>query len=149
LTVTFDQLVALDPGAITLVRLGGGAVGVNVTTSDVNGRTVAVVTFTGPDVVGGSLADGRYTLTVHRNAVYSRDGANTTMLSDRALSFFRLFGDVNGDGKVDDADRAAFLTAYPSRRGMSNYRDYFDFNGDGLIDAVDYDQFLRRFGTSI
>jgi hypothetical protein len=58
LTVTFDRVVTFDPGAFSLHGQDGGAVGLNVTASVVGGRTVAVLTFTGPGVVAGSLADG-------------------------------------------------------------------------------------------
>ena len=97
--------------------------------------------------VAGSLADGRYTLIEHQGKIHS--GANAALLADHRDAFFRLFGDVNGDAKVDATDRTAFLAAYRSRQGMANYRSYFDMNNDGVVDSVDYYQFLQRLGTSV
>jgi hypothetical protein len=112
----------------------------------VSGNQV-VIRFTGLGwATAGSLADGRYTLVVHAGLV---QGASGILAGDVTFNFFRLFGDVNGDGKVDATDLAAFRAAYRSRKGMANYRWYFDVNGDGTVDATDYYQFLRRYGTSL
>ena len=113
-TVTFDGEVTLDPGAFEVTRQDGSQVALSVAASVVNGKTVAVLTFTGSDVVAGSLADGRYTLTVRGDLVHDRwgrqldgdgDGSAGGNLSD---SFFRLFGDSDGDGDVDQLDRNRF-----------------------------------------
>jgi hypothetical protein len=61
-------------------------------------------------------------------------------------NFFRLFGDLNGDGKVDSTDSAAFMAAYRSFAGQATYRSYFDFYNHGRVDATDYYMFLRRNG---
>jgi hypothetical protein len=135
LTVTFTAAVDLSAGAFTLVRTFHGAASdvsgvVHVMTAlTADGRTVATLTFAGAGIVGGSLADGDYTL---------------TLTGARVDHFFRLFGDGNGNGQVDRSDQNAFLRAYRSRRGSAKYRSYFDFNGDGVINAVDYNQFLQR-----
>jgi hypothetical protein len=157
-TVTFSTQVDIAVGAFTLVQAYAG------TTTDVSGllqlstaltadgRTLATLTFAGSGILGGSLADGRYTLTIHSNLVHDHlvgaalDGDGDGLVGgDRAEHFFRLFGDVNGDGQVDAADRSAFLAAYRSRKDMANYRWYFDVNADGFIDSIDYYQFLRRY----
>jgi hypothetical protein len=132
LTLTFAApLGAVPPGSIVI----NSASGALVPTAFVVAGNQLTVRFTGlAGVIGGSLPDGRYSLAV---------GGQTV------ATFFRLFGDVNGDGQVDDSDRAAFLAAYRSRSGMANYRSYFDYNGDGLIDSTDYYQFLRRYGTQL
>src|SRR5262249_12812233 len=115
-----------------------------------------VVRFTGlSGVVAGSLADGRYTLIEHQGKIHGGGGA--ALLADHRDAFFRLFGDVNGDAKVDATDLAAFQQAYRSvsgvrqlpMRGLSSYRAYFDVDQNGVIDAVDYYQFLRRYGTRL
>jgi hypothetical protein len=108
LTVTFSTQVALTPGALEVQRQDGSDVGINVATTVVGGHTVAVVTFTGPDIVDGSLPDGTYTLTVHHSLVH--DGSGQTLAQDATLSFFRLLGDVDGDGVIDDNDLAAAPT---------------------------------------
>ena len=66
--------MTLDPGAFELRRQDGSLVELNVAASVVNGRTVAVLTFAGPDIVGGSLADGNYTLTIRGDRVHDAVG---------------------------------------------------------------------------
>jgi hypothetical protein len=61
-------------------------------------------------------------------------------------AFFRLFGDVNGDGQVDGTDQGAFLAALSSWQGMPNYRWCFDYFNSGMIDGNAFNQFLLRFG---
>jgi ELWxxDGT repeat protein len=74
LTVTFSTAVTLGSGAFELVGEGGDAVTVEVSTSEVGGKTVAVLTFSGPGVVGGALAEGAYTLTIHGDQVHDAQG---------------------------------------------------------------------------
>src|SRR4029453_6748310 len=69
-TVTFDGAAVLDPGAIELRRQDGSLVDSQIATSVVGGKTVAVLTFAGEEIVGGLLADGRYTLTVRDDRVH-------------------------------------------------------------------------------
>lgn len=152
LTVTFDGHVTADAGAFDLSRPDGSLVGLTVATSVVGGRTVAVLTFTGPDLIGGSLADGGYTLTVRADQVHDRWGreldgdADGSAGGDRADTFFRLFGDSDGDGDVDGQDRDHFRAAFGAAVGDPGYRWYFDFDGDGDVDGRDNGQFNRRFG---
>jgi hypothetical protein len=137
LTVTFDRAGVVPAGLFEVDRRGGGTVGLNVTATVVNGVTVATLTFSGPGVVGGSLADGRYTLTAGGTAV-------------TVPNFFRLFGDINGDAKVDATDLKAFLAAYRSKKGYTaNYNAYFDYNAHGLVDGRDYYEILARYGTAV
>jgi hypothetical protein len=108
LTVTFNTQVSLAPGALEVQRADGSDVGINIATSVVGGKTVAVVTFTGPDIVDGSLPDGSYTLIVHSGLVQNSTGQ--TLAQDATLSFFRLLCDVDGDGVINDQDLAAAPT---------------------------------------
>src|SRR5262249_50955770 len=118
ITVTFDGAAILDPGAIEVRRQDGTLVDTRISISLENGKMVAVLTFTGPDVVGGSLADGSYTLTVLANRVHDRWGRELDGDGDgvaggnRADSFFRLFGDSDGDRDVDWQDRDLFRSAF-------------------------------------
>jgi hypothetical protein len=140
ITLTFSSgLPAADIPAVlrglSLIQLG------QITPVGLKGAllssTQLVVTFTGGWVSAGSLTDGRYTFSY----------AGSTLLNGTQL--YRLYGDVNGDGKVDATDLAAFQKAYRSRTGMANYCWYFDVNGDGSIDATDYAQFLHRYGAHL
>jgi hypothetical protein len=155
LTVTFDGLVEVDPGAFELSRHDGTLVDLNVATSIVNGRTQAVLTFAGPDVIAGSLADGNYTLTVRSDLVHdvfgrSLDGdADGASGGDRVDAFFRLYGDSDGDRDVDLIDLGSFLSTFGRRPGDPHYKSYFDVNGDDRIGVIDLVALARRLGTSL
>src|SRR5262249_41029894 len=152
LTVTFSGAAILDPGAFELRRQDGTLVDAQVSISLVGGQTVAVLTFAGPEFVGGSLADGRYTLTVRAEPGHDRWGreldgdGDGSAGGDRVDSFFRLFGDADGDGDVDRQDRELFRSAFRTRAGEAGYLWYFDFDGDGAVGGRDNGQFNRRFG---
>jgi autotransporter-associated beta strand protein len=152
-TVTIRGRVTFAPGAFELVRQDGTAIDVAVASSEVVGRTVAVLTFTGPDVIGGSLADGNYTLTIRGDRVTDAVGlaldgdGNDTPGGDRVERFFRLFGDTDGDRDVDKADRDRFRAAFRSQAGDPDYVAALDFDADGDIDRADRRQFNRRRGT--
>src|SRR5437763_1483531 len=57
ITVTFNGTAILDPGAIELRRQDGSLVDLHTDISIRGGKTLAVFTFTGLDIIGGSLAD--------------------------------------------------------------------------------------------
>ncbi|MEL6106892.1 MAG: G8 domain-containing protein [Planctomycetota bacterium] len=149
-TVTFSEAVSgvgADSFILTNTTTNTRVIP-DVTTALVDGKTVATLTFSGSGVVGGSLADGNYTLTTLSSltdAAGNRlDGdQNGTGGDDATAEFFRLFGDVNGDRMVNIVDFFRFRNAF---RG--GYDSAFDFNGDGDINIVDFFQFRRRFGTS-
>jgi hypothetical protein len=67
---------------------------------------------------------------------------------DATHGFFRLFGDSNGDGGVDQPDRGAFRSAFGTASSDVDYRWYFDFDGDGDVDGRDNAEFNRRFRHS-
>jgi arylsulfate sulfotransferase len=154
ITVTFGGAAVLDPGAIELRRQDGSLVNARVSISLLDGKTVAVLTFAGPEFVGGSLADGSYTLTVRAELVHDRFGreldgdGDGSAGGDRVDGFFRLFGDSDGDHDVDGQDRDLFRSAYNKSAGEAGYLWYFDFDGDGDVDGRDNGQFNRRFGLS-
>jgi hypothetical protein len=54
----------------------------------------------------------------------------------------RMFGDINGDHRVDQTDFLAFSRALFN---PANYNNAFDFNNDGRIDIADFGQFSIRF----
>jgi hypothetical protein len=152
LTVTFDGAAILDPGSIELRRQDGTPVTFRIVISATGGKTVAVLTFAGSEFVGGSLADGRYTLTVRADRVHDRWGreldgdGDGAAGGDRVEGFHRLFGDSEGDGDVDGQDRDRFRSAFGTTAADAGYLWYFDFDGDGDVDGHDNGQFNRRFG---
>lgn len=103
LTVTFDGLVTIDPGAFELRKVGASApVMLNVALTDIDGRTVAHLTFHGAGVHYGSLADGEYRLLIRSAKIKSAAGS-------------ALDGDGDGEAGGDRVDeffrRLAIRTA--------------------------------------
>ena len=127
LTVTFDGSMTIDPGAFELSRQDGTLVDLSVATSILNGQTVAVLTFNGSGIVGGSLADGNYALTVRGDLVHDAFGraldgdGDGTAGGDRSDAFFRLYGDSDGDRDVDLRDLGRFLSTFGRRAGDADY----------------------------
>jgi hypothetical protein len=152
ITVNFSGAAVLEPGAIELRQQSGATVNVQTAISTVGGKTVAVLTFDRPEFIGGSLADGSYTLTVRADRVHDRwgrelDGDGDGLAGgDRESGFFRLFGDADGDGDVDGLDRGTFRPAFRTTAPHVRYRWYFDFDADGDVDGQDNGEFNRRFG---
>src|SRR5262249_8485686 len=131
ITVTFGGAAVLDPGAIELRRQDGTPVNFRIAVSATGGQTVAVLTFAGPEFVGGSLADGRYTLTVRADRVHDRWGRELDGDGDgvaggnRSDGFSRLFGDSDGDGDVDGLDRDRFRAAFHTTADEPSHLWYF------------------------
>jgi len=155
LTVNFDGPVILDPGAFELSRHDGSLIELNVAASIVNGRTAAVLTFTGPGIIGGSLSDGNYTLTIRSDVVHDGYGrgldgdGDGTAGGDRTDAFFRLYGDSDGDRDVDLLDLGRFLSTFGRRPGDPRYQAYFDVNGDDRVGILDLLALARRVGTHL
>ena len=120
LKVTFSEVVTFDSGAFVLRVPGSVPVDLDVSTAVVNGRTVATLRFLGAGIVGGSLADGRYTLTIDHTKVH--DDANQALAADLVDEVTRLYGDIDGDGDVDNLDVAKFRRSFNARRGRQLLR---------------------------
>jgi hypothetical protein len=140
-TVEFTERVAITPGTFRLVRTGPGGVLSPVTlvvdtSSSTANRTVARLSFAGPQTQFGSLIDGLYTLSVEGGKFEDFSG-NAGQGS--VYLFHRLFGDSNGDRTVNASDILAFRLAFLSN-GPS-----FDYDNNGVVDAADFLQFRLRF----
>lgn len=151
-TVTFSGIVTLAPDAIQLYRQDWSLVDLSVSSFVSAGRTVAVLTFSGDDVIAGSLADGDYWLVVWGDLIHDGFGRSLDADGDgteggyRVDAFFRYFGDSDGDRDVDDLDYVLFDRAFGTQAGDPDYLGYFDFGGDGDVDDTDFFQFLERYG---
>jgi hypothetical protein len=147
LIVTFDSPVAaFDAGSLVLTRRNGGN-GTAVPALAADGRSI-VLTFAGPNVTGGSLADGVYDLVVRPGLI--RDAAGQAAAGgDQTLAFHRLFADADGDRDVDGLDSRGFRGALGSELGLPAYNPVFDFDADGDVDGLDSRHFRQRLGTEI
>jgi hypothetical protein len=86
------------------------------------------------------LVDGSYILVVSSAQV-----TNGLADGDYFFAVFRLFGDANGDGVVNNVDLSLFRTVY----GAATTDRTFDFDGNGVINAADLAAFTARFGSSV
>jgi hypothetical protein len=147
ITVTFDTLVTFDAKAFTLVRKDGVRPTLTRAISQVNGETVAVLTFSGTGTKFRSLGDGLWTLNVVASRVHRLDNPAVVMSSNAVTNFHRLFGDADGDRDVDAVDGTAFEAAVglttPSALGA------FDYDRDGDVDGADRKEFNRRYGKTV
>ena len=117
-------------------------------------------------VPGPSLADGRYHLTINAADVSgpgglalagngTTPGTNYISPTDTQgggpgqLGLYRLFGDVTGNGIVDQLDLAQFRAANNSSLGNPAYLGYLDADNTGTIDQIDLAQFRQRNNSSV
>ncbi|XZE53502.1 M23 family metallopeptidase [Planctomycetaceae bacterium SH139] len=159
LTVQFDQPVAFGANAFEVIRRDDQAtVGVVVDESLVDGKTVATLSFTGPLVAFGSLADGNYQLRINADQIFSAtggrlsgdgDGGDYLFGDEEADGFYRLFGDINGDREVGFVDFLGFRSSFDAGAEDPNFEPAFDYNQDDSVGFVDFLQFRNRFGDEL
>ncbi|MDB5173968.1 MAG: Hemolysin-type calcium-binding repeat family protein [Phycisphaerales bacterium] len=162
LTFKFSSPVTLSAGAITLALLNtagsnsgtdDGAPPTNAsaalgtpTTSDAGVTWVVPIVQSSAFSVLGSLIDGVYQTTVHAALVSDASSRHLSGGDQTGPKFHRLFGDINGDKRVNASDYQQFSAAFGSSNLSPNYVVYFDYNHDKRINATDYQQFAARFG---
>jgi len=161
LAVEFSETVTFPMGigaAFQLFRTGpNGPTGL-VNVNAIQLGNVVTLSFGGGGAVGidpgGSLSDGVYQLRILADRIDgnggSLDGDGNGAADDDYLSplsgpnrIHRLFGDSNGDGRVDSVDFVAFRSAF----GVTS--PIFDFDNDGTVGSSDFAEFRKRFGLMI
>ena len=159
---TFDQPVTLLSGAVTLGQYSGSINGGTTASGTLADASSALGTPISPDggvtwmieiVSGtsfsdatGSLVDGIYQVTLHASAVIGNFTAQTLQGGDQSINFHRLFGDINGDKAVNNADFFQFKAAFGSKTGQANYNPDLDFDLNGTINNADFFKFKANFG---
>ena len=99
------------------------------------------VNFSGAGVLGGSIANGAYTITITDpdSITAVSDGQTLSLVTggigSATQSFYRLFGDINGDEVVNPGDNNEF------KQAMTTYNAAFDFNQDGIVNPGDNNKF--------
>jgi hypothetical protein len=109
-----------------------------------------------------SLADGRYSLTIFSANVSGtisglalNGGSNYVSPTDTLgggagqLGLYRIFGDTNGDGIVDQQDLGQFRQTFNASVGNSLYIAFLDSNNDTNVDQQDLGQFRTRFNANV
>ena len=155
ITYQFNQAVTLGAGAITMDVNSGytgtaGSVPDTISYNTIDDGHTWLVTFSGANVTGNSIADGVYDITLNASAV-TADVGSATLAASQTDTFFRLFGDSNGDASVTSRpDVQNFAAAFGTSNTSSAYLAYFDYNADGSITGrPDVQNFATRFGTSL
>lgn len=155
LIVTFNTLVNVNAGGITLTGPAGPvtlALDYSLSTTP---QTIVKLTFSGNNVTPVGLADGRYTLTIASQHVSNFNGepydgdADGLPGPDGVFVFHRLFGDTDGDADVDAVDFGVFRAAFGSFLGQPSFNRVLDSDGDDDVDAFDFAQFRLHFGQSV
>ncbi len=140
LTYTFNNPTQVEPGAFELLRNGKPSkINLKVTPQP-DGQTY-LITFSGPGVVGGSVPDGHYTLITLADKVNVLSGP--PMTANDVNTFVRLFGDVEGDGKLNAFDLALLKQAEDNPNSPETA--YFEYDGKPGIDKTDIAQFDKRY----
>lgn len=145
-SVAFSEPVNLGSGAVT-VRLSSGAAipSATITLSNPSAdQRTYLLTFSGSAVIGGSLPDGVYDLVITASGVKDINGAPLT--ASYTQRFHRLFGDNNGDRRVNLLDYRALRTTLGRSNGSGLFNDALDYDGGGSVNVLDLTQFRRRFG---
>ncbi|HEY2585627.1 MAG TPA: fibronectin type III domain-containing protein [Tepidisphaeraceae bacterium] len=137
LLYTFSERVKLNAAAAFEIAVAPGQSGTAPTLAwaaispDASGySTQWAVTFGGSGVTAASIANGVYTVSLITAAVRA-EGRYVLAQPHNADVFFRLFGDADVDGSLDDTDAAQLQAA------MGTNNAVFDGNGDGIVNAGD------------
>lgn len=148
LTVAFSSPVTLTPSAFSIVNVGlytASNIGLASTqimvssnpTNDVYtirfGAGPGVQIRTGTGSSGNSLVDGNYRLSIDSTKVSNAGGSlsgNNVFGGAAVDNFFRLYGDANGDGRVDGVDLFNIRTALAVG---ATYNAAFDWDGNGSV----------------
>ncbi|MFL5330104.1 MAG: dockerin type I repeat-containing protein [Gemmataceae bacterium] len=144
--INFNQQVNLNEsgGQLHLLRSTADAwvevpfTNAQVTTNQ-DGNTW--VRYVGPSSSDAIIIDGDYKIVL----TASRYSADNEVVG----SLHSLYGDVNGDRTVDQADYEAFRSALGTNASQRNYAWYLDVNHDSSINIVDYVAFRANLGTSV
>jgi hypothetical protein len=141
--VVFNTMVTFNKNAFELYLNGKRFTISSIFTSTEDGHTVATLQFSQKQLPGLSLPDGTYKLvTIARHVKASVGGMS--MESNRTDQFFRLFGDVDGNGRLDQTDLDALHAAMNKKAGQAGYLNYLDFDNNGRIDSKDMAAFNKR-----
>lgn len=153
---TFSQAVTLAATNAFTIGMHSGQTGTVPTLSwtainpnSDGSSTQWAVAFIGVGVTGGSIADGVYDITLNAAAVTSDANPSVTVQPRATDTFYRLFGDAQGTGKVNSADYTAFLSTYGLKASGAGYLGYFADDGTTKIDSADYNAFLGNYGKKL
>ena len=138
---SFSQAVTLTTANVALTGIGGTTTVPTVALASSSGGTVWTVTFTGAGVnsATGSIGDGEYALAL----------SGVPGMANSTYDFFRLLGDMDGNGVVDSSDFTFFLSSFVRQTTDPLYLGAEDFDGNGTVDSNDFTIFVSNFLHSL
>ncbi len=151
--VVFSGPVTWENGAFQLYTGSGQPINssqitLNVAPMMYHNQAVAILTFSGPQTILGSVPDGQYQVRIMSNLIHDLSGNALDLNHDgqpggtMVVPFFRLAGDLNGDGQVDMSNGLVTNPTFRLRyRRNPNLPTGFlrpnDLNGDGVVNMED------------
>ena len=145
----FSEAVNLTNAAFTIaVHSGQSGTIPTLNWTSPDGGVTWIVTFSGSGVLGNSIADGVYDITLN-SADVSAVAGGATLTANRTDTFYRLFGDLTGAKAVNTIDRIRFNAAFGSSTGASNFLAAFDLDDVGTINTIDRVVFNANSGKSL
>jgi hypothetical protein len=145
LSLTFSERVTVG-SSLLQIHGGGDVSGVLMSIGNPSGDGIHyTMTFSGAAVVGGSLPDGIYDFTVNGAGV--SDSTGHTVAGTPTWTFYRLFGDVDGNKVVNATDYAALRSTFDKHSTDPGFDAAFDYDNNSIINAYDLTQFRKRFNV--
>ena len=158
--VTVTGTAAAAAGAFSLVQNSGPVIQaytVGVTTTLLSGGTSTLfhLTFSGPGVTHGSVADGRYTLSIDGSKITGSNGdkldaaGTATPGSIRSYLFFRLNGDADGNAVVNFNDFLVLQNSFNQSSASPTYNVGADNDLNGVVDFNDFLVLQNQFNHTV
>ncbi len=152
ITVTGTTTFTYTDPTSGLANSSGGTAGIGqaptLSYSSPDGGLTWVVTFSGAGVSGNSIANGAYDILLNPTAVtYNYSGATLAQSNRGTDTLYRLFGDGNGDKRVNLTDFNLFDATYNLRDTANGYNAAFDFNDDGRVNLTDFNAFNADYNS--
>jgi autotransporter-associated beta strand protein len=134
---SFSQAVSLTTSNFTLSGIEGTTTAPNIALASTSGGAVWTVTFTGAGVnnATNSIGDGDYQLLL----------AGVTGLAASTFDFFRLEGDMDGNGTVDSSDFNILISSFLRGTADPAYLGADDLDGNNKVDGSDFNIFVSNY----
>ena len=134
---SFSQAVSLSAANFTLSGFQGTSTSLVPNVNVTGSGTVWTVTFSGVGVNNAthSIGDGEYQLVL----------SGVPGLASNTFDFFRLLGDMDGDGTVSASDLSTLISTFLRPTTDPLYLGADDLDGDSTIGAADLSQFTSNF----
>ncbi|HEX3313841.1 MAG TPA: hypothetical protein VHR72_03065, partial [Gemmataceae bacterium] len=134
---SFTQAVSLSASNFTLSGIQGTPPSLVPNVSVSGSGMLWTVSFTGAGVnaATNSIADGEFELVL----------SGVAGMATSTYDFFRLLGDMDGNGTVDTSDFATLVSTFLRASTDPLYLGADDFDGDNTIGTSDFAEFTGNF----